>query len=158
MEHYEKGTAVCAGYLDMTAKGFPELQTTSLGNQINYFIMTEEACEKLTFLKKLLIFLLTSKQEKTMCLSIRKLSRLIQKENKDSGTMDTFYLNANYTLLESETKQNSKQLISCRRTLCLHSGDWNFELWEYIVSAFAVRRREFAIMQSLGLTRGSFGG
>ena len=36
----------------MTEKYFPELQTTSFGNSINYFIMTEKAFEELGFPEK----------------------------------------------------------------------------------------------------------
>lgn len=154
MEHYEKGTAVCAGYLDMTAKGFPELQTTSLGNQINYFIMTEETFEKLDFPKKTFDISFDIKAGEDDVLVDQKLSRLIQKENKDSGTMDTFYLNANYTLLESEQNriQTADILLGGLSASILAIGILNYG--NTLFSAFAVRRREFAIMQSLGLTRG----
>ena len=52
LDMYKKAPLECAGYIDCTAKYFPKLSTTSMGNNINYFIMTEKAFQKLEFPKK----------------------------------------------------------------------------------------------------------
>lgn len=149
---HEKGSLNCAGYLDMTEKYFPSLQTTSLGNNINYFIMTEKGFSRLGFPEKIFdISFNASKREKVAV--YQKLSQLVQKENKDSGIMDTFYLADNQTLLEAEQNRITAAniILGGLSAVILVIGIVNYG--NTLSATLSVRRKELAIMQSLGLTK-----
>lgn len=151
--NYEKGSLACAGYLDMTEKYFPELQTTSIGNNINYFIMTEKAFTQLGFPKKIFDVSFDIGEDEDNAVINQKLSQLVQKENRKSETMDTFYLEANYTLLESEQNRidTANIILGGLSLVILVIGVMNYG--NMLSAALSVRRREIAVMQSLGLTK-----
>lgn len=150
---YEKGSLVCAGYLDMTEKYFPDLPMTSIGNNINYFIMTENAFQKLGFPGKVFDISFDVKEGQEDAIVNQKLVRLVQKENQNAGMMDTYYLNANYTLLEAEQNriQASNRILGGLSAVILVIGIMNYgnTLW----AGMSVRRKELAVMESLGLTK-----
>lgn len=148
---YEKGSLSCSGYLDMTDQYFPKLHTTSFGSNINYFIMTEDAFRKLGFPEKYFDVSFDTKGEDDALIH-QKLSRLIQHENKESGIMDTFYLSANYMLLMSEQNRISASniILGGLSSVLLAIGILNYTNTLFAMSS--VRKRDLAIMQSLGLT------
>ncbi|MDO4322888.1 MAG: FtsX-like permease family protein [Lachnospiraceae bacterium] len=151
---YEKGSLACAGYLDMTEKYFPKLQTTSLGNDINYFIMTEKAFAKLGFPKKVFDISFDLEEVEDDAVMNQKLSQLVQKENQKSGVMDTFYLEANHILLDSEKNRTdtANVILGGLSLILLVIGIMNYG--NMLSAALSVRRKEIAVLQSLGLTRG----
>lgn len=151
--NYEKGSLDCAGYLDMTEERFPELQTTSIGNNINYFIMTEKGFAKLGFPEKIFDISFDISGDEDDAVINQKLSQLVQKENQKSGVMDTFYLEANYTLLESEQNRiDTANIILGGLSLVIFViGIMNYG--NMLSAALSVRRKEIAVMQSLGLTK-----
>lgn len=150
----EKGSLLCSGYLDMTGEGFPKLQTTSLGNDTVYFIMTEKAFQSLNLPQKVfdLSFDLLPGQDETLV--NQKLSQLLQQENRSTGIMDTFYLSANYTLLKAEENRilGADILLGGMSAILLFIGVMNYG--NTLTASLTVRRKEMAIMRSLGLTRG----
>lgn len=150
---YEKGSLACAGYLDMTEKYFPELPMTSIGNHINYFIMTEKAFRKLGFPEKVFDISFDIREGEEDAIVNQRLARLVQEENRNAGMMDTYYLNANYTLLEAEQNriQASNRILGGLSAVILVIGIMNYgnTLW----AGISVRRKELAVMESLGLTR-----
>lgn len=152
IESYQKGELNCAGYMDITNKYFPKLQTTSMGNNINYFIMTKEALEQLGFSEKCfdLSFDVLDYEE---AIIHQKLVQIIQRENINSEMMDTFYLKANSDLLETEQSQ-IKMTNLILEVLCfiiMMIGIMNYA--NTLMAGFATRVKEFAIMESIGLTR-----
>ena len=151
--NYEKGSLACAGYMDMTEKYFPELQTTSFGNNINYFIMTKKAFEKLGFPEKTFDISFDIKEGEDDAVVNQKLAQLIQKENQKIGVMDTFYLEANYTLLESEQNRidTANIILGGLSLVILVIGIMNYG--NMLSAMLSVRRKEIAVMQSLGLTK-----
>nr|WP_294492754.1 ABC transporter permease [uncultured Mediterraneibacter sp.] len=151
--NYKKGSLACAGYLDMTEERFPELPTTSTGNNINYFIMTEKGFAKLGFPEKIFDISFDIEGDEDDAAINQKLSQLVQKENQKSGVMDTFYLEANYTLLESEQNRiDTTNIILGGLSLVI----FVISIMNYgnmLSAALSVRRKEIAVMQSLGLTK-----
>lgn len=81
IDRYEKGSLVCDGYLDFTAKYFPKLQTTSMGNGINYFILTQKAFEQLGFSEKTYDVSFDAEETKRVSIN-QKLAQLVQQENE----------------------------------------------------------------------------
>lgn len=151
--NYGKGSLACAGYMDMTEKYFPELQTTSFGNSINYFIMTEKAFEELGFPEKTFDISFDIEESEDDAVINQKLVQLIQKENQKVGIMDTFYLEANYTLLESEQNRidTANIILGGLSLVILVIGIMNYG--NMLSAVLSVRRKEIAVMQSLGLTK-----
>ena len=68
-------------------------------------------------------------------------------------TMDTFYLEANYTLLKSEQNRidTANIILGGLSLVILVIGVMNYG--NMLSAALSVRRREIAVMQSLGLTK-----
>ena len=149
---YRKAPIQCAGYMDCTAKYFPKLATTSMGNNINYFIMTEEAFQKLGFPEKVFDISFDTEDGQEELVN-QKLSQIVQRENVRSGEMDTYYLEANYTLLEAEQNkiQTGNIILGSLTLIILLVGIMNFT--NTIVADYATRKRELAIMESIGLTK-----
>lgn len=149
---YAKGTLSCAGYMDMTDTFFPKLQMTSIGNNINYFIMTREAFENLGLKEKYFDISFDVKDQDKATIH-QKLSQIVQKENIKSGDMDTFYLGANYLLLQTEqTKITTANIILGGLVLSIFLiGILNFV--NTLATNFTIRKRELAIMESIGLSR-----
>lgn len=83
----------------------------------------------------------------------QKLAQLVQKENQKIGIMDTFYLEANYTLLESEQNRidTANIILGGLSLVILVIGIMNYG--NMLSAALSVRRKEIAVMQSLGLTK-----
>ena len=151
--NYEKGSLACAGYMDMTEKYFPELQTTSFGNNINYFIMTKKAFEKLGLPEKTFDISFDIEEGEDDAVINQKLAQLVQKENQKIGVMDTFYLEANYTLLELEQNRidTANIILGGLSLVILVIGIMNYG--NMLSATLSVRRKEIAVMQSLGLTK-----
>ncbi len=151
--NYEKGSLACAGYMDMTEKYFPELQTTSFGNYINYFIMTKKAFEKLGFPEKTFDISFDIGEGEDDAVINQRLAQLVQKENQKIGVMDTFYLDANYILLKSEQNRidTANIILGGLSLIILVIGIMNYG--NMLSATLSVRRKEIAVMQSLGLTK-----
>lgn len=152
MDDYEKGSLSCAGYLDMTDKYFPELQMTSIGSMVNYFIMSEEAFQKLGFSEKIFDLSFDVKDDYKAVL-YQKLSQIVQQENVNSGEMDTFYLNANYQLLQAEENRirTANIILGVLAAFLFVIGIMNFT--NALVADHNMRKTELAVMESIGLTK-----
>ena len=152
IDAYEKGSLVCDGYLDFTEKHFPALQTTSMGNGINYFILTQKAFDRMGFPEKTYDVSFDAEEAKRVVIN-QKLAQLVQSENEKSGEMDTFYLSAGYTLLQTEKNRidTSNLLLGAFSGVLLVIGILNY--CNTILSGRAVRKREFETLENIGMTR-----
>lgn len=152
IQDYGKGSLKCCGYLDFTDENFPKLQTTSMGNNINYFIMTKKAFDRLGLPEKIFDISFDSVKNKDTGIN-QKLSQIVQNENEKSADMDTYYLNANYLLLDSEQSRiNAARLMLGALAFVISMiGIMNYA--NTLLSEYASRKCEFAIMQSIGLDR-----
>lgn len=152
IQDYGKGSLNCCGYLDFTDENFPKLQTTSMGNNINYFIMTKKAFNKLGFSEKTFDISFNSVKNKDTGIN-QKLSQIVQNENEKSADMDTYYLNANYQLLDSEQSRIkvARLMLGALAFVISMIGIMNYA--NTLISEYASRKCEFAVMQSIGLDR-----
>lgn len=127
LDMYKKTPLECAGYMDCTAKYFPKLSTTSMGNRINYFIMTESAFQKLDFPDKVFEMSFDAEDGQEAFVN-QKLSQIVQRENVKRGIMDTYYLGENYTLLEAEQNriQTGNVILGALTLVILLAGIMNF--------------------------------
>ena len=152
IQDYGKGSLNCCGYLDFTDENFPKLQTTSMGNNINYFIMTKKAFNKLGFSEKTFDISFDSVKNKDTGIN-QKLSQIVQNENEKSADMDTYYLNANYQLLDSEQSRIkvARLMLGALAFVISMIGIMNYA--NTLISEYASRKCELAVMQSIGLDR-----
>ncbi len=152
VEKYLKGQLNCAGYLDMTDEYFPDLQTTSLGNKINYFIVSQEAFSDLGFQEKYFDLSFDAKEQEEPFVH-QKLMQIIQKENQSNESMDTLYLNANSDVLKErqEEIQAANLILGVLSFAIFFVGVMNY--FNTILTSIIGRTREFAVMESIGLTR-----
>lgn len=152
IQDYGKGSLNCCGYLDFTDENFPKLQTTSMGNNINYFIMTKKAFNKLGFSEKTFDISFDSVKNKDTGIN-QKLSQIVQNENEKSADMDTYYLNANYLLLDSEKSRinTARLMLGALAFVISMIGMMNYA--NTLISEYASRKCELAVMQSIGLDR-----
>ncbi len=132
--NYGKGSLACAGYMDMTEKYL-------------------KAFEKLGFTEKTFDISFDIEDGEDDAVINQKLAQLVQKENQKIGIMDTFYLEANYTLLESEQNRidTANIILGGLSLVILVIGIMNYG--NMLSAALSVRRKEIAVMQSLGLTK-----
>lgn len=114
--------------------------------------MTEEAFQKLGFPEKVFDISFDTEDGQEELVN-QKLSQIVQRENVRSGEMDTYYLEANYTLLEAEQNkiQTGNIILGSLTLIILLVGIMNFT--NTIVADYATRKRELAIMESIGLTK-----
>ena len=123
-----------------------------MGNSISYFIMTQKAFESLNFVQKTFDISFDT-TEKTQPLVNQKLSQIVQKENKNSKEMDTYYFNANYTLVQTQKDQidTANIILGTLAGGIILIGIMNY--CNTILANQMVRKREFAIMENIGLTK-----
>ena len=152
IQDYGKGSLNCCGYLDFTDENFPKLQTTSMGNNINYFIMTKKAFNKLGFSAKTFDISFDSVKNKDTGIN-QKLSQIVQNENEKSADMDTYYLNANYLLLDSEKSRINTARLMLGALVFVISMIGMMNYANTLISEYASRKCELAVMQSIGLDR-----
>lgn len=115
--------------------------------------MTKKAFEKLGFPEKTFDISFDIEESEDDAVINQKLVQLIQKENQKVGIMDTFYLEANYTLLESEQNRidTANIILGGLSLVILVIGIMNYG--NMLSAVLSVRRKEIAVMQSLGLTK-----
>lgn len=151
-EQFKKEPLKCSGYVDCTTKYFPKLATTSMGNNINYFIMTEDAFQKLEIPKKVFDISFDAEEGQEEFVD-QKLSQIVQRENAASGEMDTYYLGENYILIETEQNkiQTGNVVLGVLTLIILLVGIMNYI--NTIAATYATRKRELAIMECIGMTK-----
>ncbi len=152
VEKYLKGGLSCAGYLDMTDEYFPDLQTTSLGNKINYFIMSREAFSSLGFQEKYFDLSFDAEEQEEPFVH-QKLMQIIQKENQSNESMDTLYLNANSDVLKEKQEeiQTANLILGVLSATIFFVGMMNY--FNTILTSLVGRTKEFAVLEGIGLTR-----
>ena len=83
----------------------------------------------------------------------QKLQQLVQQENRKSGEMDTFYVHANYTILQAEQNRidTANIILGALAYGIMLIGILNY--CHTILANQSIRKREFATMISIGLTK-----
>ncbi|MGX7163597.1 ABC transporter permease [Enterococcus massiliensis] len=141
----------CSGYLDNTSAAFPKFTRGSNGTDINYFIMTEKAFEKVSLPIKYFSFDLWQKSGSETQVR-QELTHVVQKANQEMGEADMIGMFANSDSLEAE-KNNSQStqfvlLVVC--SVLIFAGLLNY--FNTLQSNLILRRKEFILMEILGLT------
>lgn len=149
----EVGTEfVCSGYLDTTRKDFPLLDMSWNGNGINYFLISEKGAERLQHPKQVLDFTINAKEGQEEAAKM-KLTELIRKKNNEQSAVTIYYLSST----SDEIMQKENYVINSRAVmsaLCLSLfllGIANY--LNVIITNMVSRKKEFAIMESIGMTK-----
>lgn len=152
-EKYLKGELSCSGYLDASKKYFPKLRRTWHGKGINYFLMSEKAFQKLGY--KNSIFGMQIQVERGQEPLIKqKLTQLIQNQNNLESSQGDYYMNCKSDSLEAAASyiQASRMIMGALSVLLLFMGTANY--FNTMYTGITARRKELAVMESVGMTRG----
>ena len=86
---------ICSGYLDTTAKGFPELNMSWDDESFHYFLISEKGYERLGMLKQIFNTSVDAKKGKETA-AAEKLAELVQNENNGQEDYNIYYLSDVY--------------------------------------------------------------
>ena len=143
---------VCAGYLDTTQKDFPSLNMSWNGNGINYFLIGERGAKRLQYPKQVFHFTINAKegQEETAKM---KLTGMIREKNTEHEEIPIYYISSTSDEIRQAQNyvRNSRVVMTA---LCLSLfllGIINY--LNVIITNIISRKKEFAVMQSIGMTK-----
>ena len=114
--------------------------------------MSQEAFSDLGFQEKYFDLSFDAKEQEEPFVH-QKLMQIIQKENQSNESMDTLYLNANSDVLKErqEEIQAANLILGVLSFAIFFVGVMNY--FNTILTSIIGRTREFAVMESIGLTR-----
>ena len=151
------------GYLDFKKKGLPELATTANGPSILYFLVSESGFRKMNLKEQTFGMDLTVDPEKEPVLkdSLTRLINQFNQEFSESGTTyDNVITDSRTLLLTSKSDiladaqdyiRSSRLIMGAVCILLILMGLVNYA--NVTATGFTVRRKEFAVLESIGLTR-----
>lgn len=157
----ETQVMTCSGYLDFKKKGLPKLNTTWNGPSVMYFLVSEEGFKKMGLREQIFGIhfnvrpevepLVKSKLENL----IKENNKLLERKHYDANVVDNQSLSMT---AKSDIMKSARDYIVSSRivmgALCLIliiMGIINY--FNVIVTGLTARRKEFAVMESIGLTR-----
>lgn len=156
---FERGKLVSAGAVDRKDEYWPILEGVPFTDTMSYFILTEKAFQKLNFPKKYFAVGLNT-EERKQATAEQLLTQIIQQENKHSKKLfddphvpDNFEIKTFAGRYEQEktTIETANIMMTVVSLIILLIGVMNFA--NTLVTSFSTRNKEFAIMESIGLTR-----
>lgn len=143
---------VCSGYLDTTLKGFPQLEMTWNGGGIPYCLVSEKGFERLNLPKQVFGFTVNAKKGQEPSAKAQ-LTGLIREKNTEQKAVNVYYISST-----SDEIEKSQNYINNSRTvmfaLCLSLfllGITNY--LNVMITNMVSRKKEFAIMESVGMTK-----
>lgn len=138
------------GYLDVTEKAFPKLDTTWMENGDCYFIVSEAGFKKIDILEQKFKLSFDAKEGKESALK-KQLLDMIARENQ-KGKLDTYKLTCNSDLLSSERDYISatRIIMTAISAILIFIGLVNYSYT--IMSSIVARKKELAIIRSIGMT------
>ena len=151
-----------AGYLDSYEKGLERMATTWNGGGIFYFLISENGFQKLGLTEQIFRLDLEVEEEQEPLLKA-ELAGIVSQYNRERGNMaqgtelvmssDMLTLNAKSDELAAERDYitSSRIVMGALCTLLLMMGIANY--FNVTMTSLAMRRRELAVLESLGLTR-----
>ncbi len=151
-----------AGYLDSYEKGLERMATTWNGGGIFYFLISEKGFQKLGLTEQIFRLDLEVEEEQEPLLKA-ELAGIVSQYNRERGNMaqgtelmmssDMLTLNAKSDELAAERDYitSSRIVMGALCTLLLMMGIANY--FNVTMTSLAMRRRELAVLESLGLTR-----
>lgn len=151
-----------AGYLDSYEKGLERMATTWNGGGIFYFLISEKGFQKLGLTEQIFRLDLEVEEEQEPLLKA-ELAGIVSQYNRERGNMaqgtelmmssDMLTLNAKSDELAAERDYitSSRIVMGALCALLLMMGIANY--FNVTMTSLAMRRRELAVLESLGLTR-----
>ena len=151
-----------AGYLDSYEKGLERMATTWNGGGIFYFLISEKGFQKLGLTEQIFRVDLEVEEEQEPLLKA-ELAGIVSQYNRERGNMaqgtelmmssDMLTLNAKSDELAAERDYitSSRIVMGALCALLLMMGIANY--FNVTMTSLAMRRRELAVLESLGLTR-----
>ena len=151
-----------AGYLDSYEKGLERMATTWNGGDILYFLISEKGFQKLGLTEQIFRVDLEVEEEQEPLLKA-ELAGIVSRYNRERGNVaqgtelmmssDMLTLNAKSDELAAERDYitSSRIVMGALCTLLLMMGIANY--FNVTMTSLAMRRRELAVLESLGLTR-----
>ena len=151
-----------AGYLDYWEKGLDRMATTWNGGGILYFLTSEKGFQKLGLPEQVFRVELEVEEEKEPLLK-GEIADMISRFNKKRGVMaetEEMALNSEALIYNAKSDElaaardyitSSRIVMGALCTLLLMMGIANY--FNVTMTSLAMRRRELAVLESLGLTR-----
>lgn len=151
-----------AGYLDSYEKGLERMATTWNGGGIFYFLISEKGFQKSGLTEQIFRLDLEVEEEQEPLLKA-ELAGIVSQYNRERGNMaqgtelmmssDMLTLNAKSDELAAERDYitSSRIVMGALCALLLMMGIANY--FNVTMTSLAMRRRELAVLESLGLTR-----
>ena len=145
------GEMKCAGYVDLKEKHFPDLQMTTNGTNITYFIISQKGFEKLGMDEKYFAISLNVNPVKEPMIK-QNIEKIVQNTNKKTQEWNQLLLYSNSDLLESAQNyiKATNLLLGTLGIILLFIGIMNY--WNTIVTGIQVRKHELVMMESIGMT------
>ena len=151
-----------SGYLDNRAEGFPDIRQTWHGKEGSiYFLISEKGFEKIPTKKKTLYMELNVEQKKEA--TIRKeIQTILEEENRrrgqvnfeegESGEAGMFYISKAELLEDAkEYIRGNRMIFGSISIVLLMAGVTNY--LNIVVTGIFSRRKEFWIMEQVGMTK-----
>lgn len=151
-----------AGYLDYWEKGLDRMATTWNGGGILYFLTSEKGFQKLGLPEQVFRVELEVEEEKEPLLK-GEIADMISRFNKERGVMaetEEMALNSEALIYNAKSDElaaerdyitSSRIVMGALCALLLMMGIANY--FNVTMTSLAMRRRELAVLESLGLTR-----
>lgn len=151
-----------AGYLDSYERGLERMATTWNGGDILYFLISEKGFQKLGLTEQIFRVDLEVEEEQEPLLKA-ELAGIVSRYNRERGNVaqgtelmmssDMLTLDAKSDELAAERDYitSSRIVMGALCTLLLMMGIANY--FNVTMTSLAMRRRELAVLESLGLTR-----
>lgn len=151
-----------SGYLDNRAKGFPRIRQTWHGAEgLIYYLISEKGFEKLPTKKKTLYMELDAEEEKEPEIK-HKVQMILQKENQkraemsgtgeEDGEAGIFVVSRSDLLLEwGNYIRGNRMVLGSISLVLLSAGFTNYV--NVMLTGMLSRRKEFEIMESIGMTK-----
>lgn len=151
MENEDMKDLKCSGYLDVSDKNFPMIEMAWLPQYTNYFIVSHQTFQKLGYEKLKWGMAFDVKKHKENEIK-RKLFQYIYTLNQKSETQ-LLDLTANSDVIEEQKEYliMGKTIAALVISLLFMIAIMNYI--NTIASNMLVRRREFSLMKSIGMTK-----
>lgn len=150
-EKIKLGEMKCAGYIDTKNKHFPDLQMTTNGTNIIYFIISQEGFEKLGMDEKNFVISLNVDTLREPIIK-QNVEKLVENVNKKSQEWNQLLLYSNSEHLASAQSyiKVTNLVLGTLGIVLLAIGIMNY--WNTIVTGIQTRKHELVIMESIGMT------
>ena len=151
-----------AGYLDSYEKGLERMATTWNGGDILYFLISEKGFQKLGLTEQIFRVDLEVEEEQEPLLKA-ELAGIISRYNRERGNVaqgTELMMSSDMLTLDAKSDElaaardyitSSRIVMGALCTLLLMMGSANY--FNVTMTSLAMRRRELAVLESLGLTR-----